>query len=170
MRIELENAEEPGGRFFETYKDGELTFDESELRLIEPVQVKGQIRRHSGQLEIKGELQTRVAIPCGRCLKEVELSIDVAFGERFAARVSWRNEEQHELSADDLDLGLVDGAIELDDLVKEEILLALPGRVLCHEDCKGICPQCGADRNLADCGCESRQVDARWGKLKDFRL
>jgi uncharacterized protein len=169
MRIELEKAEEPGGRFSETYKAGDLAFDESELRLIEPVRVKGQTRRKSGQLEITGELQTRVSIPCGRCLKEVELPIDVEFAERFAGTVSWRNEEQHELSREDLDLGLVDEAIELDDLVKEEILLAVPGQVLCNENCKGICPNCGADRNLTDCGCEVRQVDARWQKLKDLR-
>lgn len=169
MRIELENAEAPGGRFSETYEAGDLAFDESELRLIEPVIVQGQIRRKSGQLEISGELQTRAAIPCGRCLKEVELPIDVEFAERFAGTVSWRDEEHHELSREDLDLGLVDEAIELDDLVKEEILLAVPGHVLCDEDCKGICPNCGADRNLADCGCETRQVDARWEKLKDLR-
>lgn len=170
MRIELENAEEPGGRFSETYEDGELAFDESELRLIEPVQVKGQIRRKSGQLEINGELQTRVALPCGRCLKDVEIPIKVEFAERFAGSVSWRNEEHHELSQEDLDLGLVDEAVDVNDLVKEEILLALPGHVLCNEDCKGLCPHCGADRNLADCGCEGRQVDARWEKLKDLGI
>jgi uncharacterized protein len=170
MRIELENAEEPGGRFSHTYNDGELAFDESELRVVEPVEVKGRIRRDSGQVEISGELHTRMAMPCGRCLKEVQLPIDVEFAERFAGSVSWRNEAQHELSLEDLDLGLVDEAVELDDLVKEEILLAVPGHVLCKEDCKGLCPNCGADRNLADCGCESRQVDARWGKLKDLRF
>jgi len=170
MRIELENAEASEGRFSQTYEGAELAFDEADLRLIDPVQVKGQIRRSSGQLEIRGHLHTRVAIPCGRCLKEVQLPIDVDFAERFAGTVSWRNEEHHELNQEDLDLGLVDEAIELDDLVKEEILLALPGHVLCNENCKGICPNCGADRNLADCGCESRQVDARWGKLKDLRF
>lgn len=169
MRIELENREEPGGRFSEIYEDGKLAFDESELRLIEPVKVKGQIHRNSGQLQVKGELQTRVAVACARCLKEVELPVAVEFAERFAGSVSWRNEEQHELSREDLDLGLVDEAIDLDDLVKEEILLALPGHVLCNENCKGICPDCGADRNLADCGCETRQVDARWEKLKDLK-
>jgi uncharacterized metal-binding protein YceD (DUF177 family) len=98
MRIELENAEEPRGRFSQTFETGELAFDESDLRLIEPVQVEGQSCRNSGQLEVRGELHTTVAIPCGRCLKEVELPIDVEFAERFAASVSWRHDEQHELS------------------------------------------------------------------------
>jgi uncharacterized protein len=170
MRIELENAEDPGGRFSETYAQGALAFDESELRLIEPVRITGQVRRDAGQVEISGRLHTKVAITCGRCLKEVQLPIDVAFAERFAGTVSWRHEEQHELSTEDLDLGLVDDAIELDDLVKEEILLALPGHVLCSESCQGICSVCGADRNLVNCDCESKQVDARWEKLKDLQF
>lgn len=170
MRIELENAKEPGRRFSQSFEAGELAFEESDLRLLEPVKVAGQIRRKSGELEICGELHTKVASPCARCLKEVELPIDVQFAERFVAGVSWRNEEHHELSKDDLDLGLVDEAIELNDLVKEEILLALPSHLLCNESCKGICPTCGVDRNSSDCKCESRQVDARWEKLKDLRF
>ena len=170
MRIELENAKEPGRRFSQSLEAGELAFEESDLRLVEPVRVAGQVRRRSGELEISGELHTKVALPCARCLKEVELPIDVKFAERFVASVSWRNEEHHELSRDDLDLGLVDEAIELNDLVKEEILLALPSQLLCNESCKGICPICGVDRNSSDCNCESRQVDARWEKLKDLRF
>ena len=72
---------------------------------------------------------------------------------------------------EDLNLAVFDGAaIELDDLVREEILLALPGHVLCREDCKGLCPVCGIDRNLSGCRCESKETDARWQKLKDFQM
>jgi len=170
MRIELENPKEPEQRFSQSLEAGELAFEESELRLIEPVRIAGQIRRKSGELEISGELHTNAALPCARCLKEVELPIDVQFAERFVAGVSWRNEEQHELSREDLDLGLAGEAIELNDLVKEEILLAVPGHVLCSESCKGICPACGVDKNSSDCNCENRQVDARWEKLKDLRF
>src|SRR5215813_10058480 len=170
MRIELKSGEDSGHRFSETYEAGQLDFDESELRLIEPVKVKGQIRRKSGEVEMQGELHTKVAVPCSRCLKEVQLAIELNFDERFAGAVSWRHEEHHELSQDDLNLGLVDEVIELDDLVKEEILLALPGHVLCDENCKGICPSCGQDLNAGDCNCTSEQVDSRWEKLKDLRL
>ena len=171
MRIELESADESGRRFTNTYERGQLDFDESELRLAEPVEVKGRIRRKNGEIELSGELHTKALVPCARCLKEVEIPIDVDFAERFATTVAWRNEEQHELSKDDLNLGLVeDEAIELDDVVKEEILLALPAQVHCDQNCKGICPSCGADRNAGDCGCKSEQIDSRWEKLKDLRL
>jgi|SRR5262252_1766670 len=171
MRIEIASDDDSGARFSQIYERGALEFDQSELRLAEPVKVTGQVLRKSGEIELRGELYTRVALPCGRCLKEVELPIEVKFAERYAAAISWRSEEHHELSSDDLDLALVDGeAVELDDLVREEILLALPGQVLCSESCKGICPNCGADRNAGDCNCQSEQVDSRWEKLKDFRL
>lgn len=170
MRIELESPEESGGRFTRTYASGQLEFDESELRLVEPVEVKGQFRRKNGEVELSGELHTKCLAPCARCLKEVEIPIDVDFAERFVAAVSWRHEEQHELSKDDLNLGLVEEAIELDDVVKEEVLLALPTQVLCDQDCKGICPSCGSDRNAGDCNCKSEQGDSRWEKLKDLQL
>jgi uncharacterized protein len=170
MRIEIHSDDDSGARFSQTYERGELDFDESELRLIEPVRVNGQVLRKQGEVELRGQLHTKAAIACSRCLKEVELPIALNFSERFATATAWQGEEQHELSEDDLDLGLVDEAVELDDLVKEEILLALPAHVLCDENCKGICPNCGADRNVSECGCETQQVDARWAKLKDLRF
>jgi uncharacterized protein len=170
MRIELEKLEDLGGRFSRTYGIDELPF-ESELRLLEPVQVHAQARSKNGELELRGNLQTKVTFPCGRCLKPVELPIDVRFAERFVSAVSWRGEEQHELNAEDLDLAVFDGeAVELDDLVKEEILLAIPGHVLCGEDCKGLCPGCGVDRNRESCDCEAAQVDSRWDKLKGLQI
>ena len=85
--------------------------------------------------------------------------------------MSWRSEEQHELSEEDLNLAVFNGeAIELDDLVREEILLALPAQVLCRESCRGLCPVCGVDRNLSTCDCEARQIDSRWEALKDLQF
>ena len=171
MRIELEKLEESGGRYSRTYEIDQLTFDETELRLIEPVSVEGRIRRKGEEVELRGRLRTKTAIPCGRCLKSVELPIDVDFAERFTPAVAWKDEEQHELREDDLNLAAFDGeAIELDDLVREEIILALPGHVLCDETCKGLCPACGADRNAGSCDCASKQIDSRWEKLKDLQF
>jgi uncharacterized protein len=171
MRIEIEKLEETGGKFAESYAPDQLIFEDSELQLTEPVTVRGQARRKGSEVELRGELHAKAAAPCGRCLQPVELPIEVRFTERFVPAVSWRNEPQHELQHEDLNIAVFDGAgIELDDLVKEEILLAVPGHVLCRGDCKGLCPVCGADRNQENCECESGQVDSRWEKLKDLRF
>ncbi len=171
MRLDLEKLEESGGRFAEVYETGALDFAEVDLRLVVPVKIEGRVRRRNTEVQLIGELHARAAVSCGRCLKPVELPVDVNFNERFVNAVSWRDEEQHELEAVDLNLSVFDGdTIELDDLVKEEILLALPGHVLCSEDCQGLCPVCGIDRNTASCNCEAKPIDERWAKLKDLQF
>ena len=171
MRIEFEKLEENAGKFSRVYAPEQLVFEESELLITEPVMVRVQARRRNGEVELRGELHTKASTPCGRCLKPVELPIDLRFAERFVPAVSWRNEQQYELEQEDLNVAVFDGeGIELDDLIKEEILLAVPGHVLCREDCRGLCPVCGRDRNLESCECESKQIDSRWGKLKDLRF
>ena len=171
MRIDFEKLEQSDGRIAESYAIGELTFDEHELKLVAPVTVSGRVHRKGEEVELRGHLQTRVAIPCGRCLKSVEFPIEVAFAERFTPAVSWKHEEQHELTADDLNVAAFEGeGIELEDLVREEIMLALPGHVLCDQACKGLCASCGADLNLSTCNCATTQIDSRWEKLKDLQF
>src|SRR5438309_3462029 len=171
MRIELERLEEFGGKFSRVYEINELPLDDMEVRLLEPAEVRGRIRREGNEVELRGELHTQLEATCGRCLKRVVLPINAQFTERFAPAVSWRDEEQHELHEVDLNLAVFDGeAIEMDDLVREEILLAMPGHVLCSEDCKGLCPICGIDKNLGSCDCESKEIDSRWEKLKELQM
>ena len=171
MRIDLEDLEAAGGKFSQDYAPDQLLFEEAEMQLIEPVEVRVQARLRNGEVELRGGLRTKATAPCGRCLKPVGLPIDVKFAERFVPAVSWRDEQQHELQEEDLNISVFEGqGIELDDLVKEEILLAVPGHVLCGEDCKGLCPVCRINRNSETCGCESKEVDSRWEKLKDLRL
>lgn len=170
MRLELETLEKDGG-FAHVYGPEELSLDERDLNLVEPATVKGRVQRKGEEVQVSGTLATTIETPCARCLKPVVIPIKAEFSERFATTVSWRSEEQHELVSDDLNLSVFDGeAIDLDDLVREEILLAMPVQVLCREDCQGLCPACGVNRNLKACECETQQVDSRWAKLKDLRF
>jgi len=170
MRLELENLVQDG-RFAHVYAPEELRLDERDLKIIEPVTVEGRARRKGAEAQVNGTLATSVETTCARCLKPIRLPIKAEFSERFVTAVSWRSEEQHELAEDDLNLSVFDGeGIDLDELVREEILLATPTQVLCQEGCKGLCPVCGVDRNLTACECESQPVDSRWEKLKDLRF
>jgi uncharacterized protein len=170
MRIELDKLEEDGGRFSRTYGIDELSLDDAELRLIEPAAIRGRVRRKGHEVELRGELDGRVGATCDRCLQPVEIPVRSEFRERFVPAVSWRDEEQHQLQEEDLNLAVFDGeAIELDDLVREELLLAVPAHVLCREDCKGLCPVCGIDRNASSCQCETGETDSRWESLKELQ-
>jgi uncharacterized protein len=170
MRIELDNLAK-SGEFAQTYRPGELALNDAELRLIGPAEIRGRYRKNGEEVELRGHLSATVEATCARCLKPVELPFAAELSERFVVAVSWRSEEQHELREEDLSLAVFNGeAIELDDLVREEILLAVPAQVLCRVDCRGLCPTCGTDRNLSACDCEARQIDSRWGALKDLQF
>lgn len=170
MRLELENLAKDG-HFAHGYQPGELVLDDDDVRLTAVAEVRGRIRRKGEEVELTGSVHTTIETPCARCLKPVTVPIDATFSERFVTSLSWRADEQHELVSEDLNLSVFEGeAIDLDQLVREEILLATPVQILCREDCQGLCPVCGIDRNLGACECDSRQVDARWEKLKDLRF
>jgi uncharacterized protein len=171
MRIELDSLEQEGGKFSRTYEPGELSLDDDEVGLVEPAEVSGRVRRDGAEVELSGKLRAKIIAACDRCLQPVNLSIGADFKERFVPAVSWRAEQQHELQEEDLNLSVFDGeAIELDDLVREEILLAVPAHVLCREDCKGLCPVCGIDRNQGSCQCETKATDSRWQGLEELQM
>lgn len=171
MRIELDRLEQDGGKFSRTYEPGELSLDDDEVGLVEPAEVSGRIRRDGKEVELSGELHAKIKTACDRCLQPVNLSIGAEFKERFVPAVSWRAEQQHELQEEDLNLAVFDGeAIEVDELVREEILLAVPAHVLCREDCRGLCPVCGIDRNQTSCQCETKGTDSRWQGMENLRF
>ena len=171
MRIDVDRLEELGGKFSQSYEVDSLPLDDRDVRLTEPTEVRGRIKRSGSEVELRGELHAKIEAGCSRCLKPVEVPIHAEFAERFVPAVSWGAEEQHELREEDLNLAVFDGeAIDLNDLVREEILLAMPGHVLCREDCQGLCPICGIDKNGGTCHCESADGDLRWQKLKDLQM
>lgn len=170
MRIELDRLEESDGKFSRVYAIDDLVLGDEEVRLIAPAEISGHARRNGGEVELRGKLQAKLESVCGRCLQPVEVPISTDFTERFVRAVGWAADEQHELQEDDLNLAVFDGAaIELDDLLREEILLAVPANVLCREDCQGLCPICGIDKNLGSCQCETKEIDSRWQKLKELQ-
>ena len=62
------------------------------------------------------------------------------------------------------------GGVELKDILREFVLLSLPMQRICREDCRGICPVCGQNRNVAGCACEPKPVDDRWSALKKLQV
>jgi len=171
MRIELDRLEEADGKFSRVYSVDDLLLGDDDLRLIEPAEISGRARRNGREVEVSGKLVTKLEAACGRCLQPVEVPISTDYTERFVCAVSWAADEQHELQEEDLNLAVFDGeAIELDDLVREEILLAVPANVLCCEDCQGLCQICGIDKNLNSCQCEAKEIDSRWQGLENLRF
>lgn len=123
-----------------------------------------------GKVHIEGRLNADVRRNCTRCLESTTDSLDVSVNAVFVDASKEELDEERELSSADLDESLViGGEIDLKEVVREQILLALPDKVYCSDSCKGLCPECGADLNLIDCKCAESDLDPRWAALKNLR-
>lgn len=105
-------------------------------------------------------------LPCARCLEEVTVSGETFFVVELRQKSSIAEMvEEVDIEDEEIDEIFLDGdTFETKELVTEQLFLLLPERVLCKENCKGICPKCGANRNAADCKCPD-SVDPRWEPL-----
>jgi uncharacterized protein len=101
----------------------------------------------------------------------VRLPLEVEFDTAFIPQASEAGKTENvELLSADMGLAAYEGdAVDLDELVREQILLGLPSRRLCREECKGLCPKCGADLNAGDCSCEQGEADPRWSALAEWK-
>jgi uncharacterized protein len=129
-----------------------------------------------------GPFRGEVTVACSRCVEPVRIPIEDKLRVTFMPRHELPTEEDDEaaeaadagegpeLAEEDLDLFPYDGdAIDLEPLFREQFVLAVPFAPLCREDCKGLCPQCGMDRNTGTCSCEP-PIDPRLAALKGLKL
>ncbi len=141
----------------------------NELVVREPVAYDLTLLKGESSVRVEGRIQALVEASCGRCAKRFPVEVDRRFCAVFAAAEAGEGVRPREFDTDDLDLDYYEGeAIDGVRLLAEQIILALPMKILCAEDCKGLCPACGADLNHTDCDCEP-DIDPRWDSLKGLR-
>ncbi len=121
------------------------------------------VNRENKSLLIHGEADLDVGIPCSRCLKEVVTGLRIPIDKELTIEASGVAGEEPE------DTVYLEGSgLDTDRLVYGEILMNWPMKVLCREDCKGICRVCGADLNEGDCGCQRTVPDPRMASIQDI--
>jgi len=151
----------------------------SEGRLRGAVKASGRaevVEEHHGKHEIikdirlRGKLSAQLELQCARCLEP--LSQDVKREFELLYRPLGADAGRDELSVTDAEaeIGYYQGnGLLLEDVLREQVLLALPLKVTCREYCKGLCPQCGKNLNVEQCSCSIEIEDPRWAALKDVR-
>ncbi|HEY67248.1 MAG TPA: DUF177 domain-containing protein [Thermoflexia bacterium] len=125
--------------------------------------LRGTVRviRVQGGLLVQGTVETQVWLECVRCLDSFALPITLELEETFGLSGASRRQDVTYVVSDD-------GWLDLTPLLREQAWVALPMKPLCRPDCKGLCPQCGANLNLESCTCESVKIDPRLALLKDL--
>lgn len=171
MRIEVEQLEGGAKPFAHLYEPDELILDDERVRLTEAPQVQGRASRKGQEVRLRGQITARAEVECDRCLKAVAVPVETDFDVTYIPASEYAARDAAELQPDDLLLSVYEGdSIDLDEIVREQILLALPERALCREECLGLCPTCGTDRNLEACNCREQETDPRWAGLKDLQF
>lgn len=127
-----------------------------------PVHVDLHAVHEGGAAKVNGTLTMDLELSCSRCLSHVKQTIELPFREVFTQKLD-------EDADDNEDIHLVtEDKIDLEPYVVENVVVGLPYIPLCDEACKGLCPVCGGNRNLHDCGCKQDTTDPRLAGLADF--
>jgi uncharacterized protein len=190
MRVKIEEIRDAG---LQTKKEMSLELLEAALegsgfRPLEPLTVSANLRKVSGGVLLEARFTSRVVAECKRCLTESKLELPVSFSLNLVPESLARGEglldkdEQEDKDKGHGESGgsftleraeeeLFDGkVIDLEPLVREQVLLALPMNAVCREDCSGLCVKCGENLNEKQCGCDTTFVDPRLAALKNIKL
>jgi uncharacterized protein len=186
MRVNIDEIKEAGlRRSWDVPRerlDDMVAGDRAGYRARGPAHVEATLERLERRVRIMANANAELAVPCGRCLAPVSVDVPVAFELTL---VPAEQPAREVADADDRDKGPVGGSfapeeaeeetytgkvIDLDPIVREQIVLALPGYPVCQESCKGLCTVCGANLNERECGCDRHVPDPRWAGLKDVKL
>lgn len=145
--------------------------DHDEVRGPVHVRLEGSVRRDGPGYQVTGSVVADGHVRCARCLDPVPWQAEESVSLRLLPFAEVAPEGEVALDEDDLEVSFVrDHTLDLEELAAEQVVLALPMKVLCDDSCAGLCPQCGLRRGGGpeSCRCET-EPDSRWGPLLDLR-
>ena len=132
------------------------------------VRVEGEITNQGGYMRLIATAEIPYSGTCARCLSDVNGVFTMPF-ERTVVTEGTLTEEQEEDNVDEYVI-LENGMLDIDDSVREALILSFPMRLLCDEDCPGLCPKCGKSLRDGTCGCSTKEIDPRWAVLADLKF
>jgi len=175
MLLSIKEMEVRKVRFAKTWEPGEFDFPDTGIVQTGPVATEGvaELLPDSGdQVRIQGRVSASLETDCHRCLGRAAFSVDASFDLFYKPQSAAPEEDEIALDEGEVEIGFYDlPGLELEEIVREQVLLRLPMQLVCSEACKGICPICGVNRNETACQCEAAAGnDDRWMALKDVHI
>lgn len=146
---------------------GELHLEDTdflgeEYHFTAPVSITGELSNNGTSLILRAKCDGEVGVHCARCRKPLTVPISFEIDETLS-------QGEAEDAEEDTDMILFTGhQIDLNDIAANSFLMSISGKFLCKEDCKGLCPHCGADLNQSECGCNRETIDPRWAALAEM--
>ncbi|MGB8476192.1 MAG: DUF177 domain-containing protein [Candidatus Acidiferrum sp.] len=153
-------------RIRKSYAPASIDYHSSEIKQVVALDVNATAELLEGQIRIEGQLETKIEMSCARCLEPVVEDMNRSFDLFYAPLPKGAKPKEDRLKDDDTEIGFYEGdGLFLADVLREQVLLALPLKVICQSDCRGLCPNCGANLNHEECRCETHSTDPRLAPL-----
>jgi uncharacterized protein len=187
MRVNIDEIKDAGlDRSWDLTReqlDAMVAGDRAGYRARGPAHVDAHLEKVERRVRVEATAKAALTAACGRCLSPVSLDVPVEFELTLVPEDEYEDEEpgaekdgskarsggsfEPAQAEEDTYAGKT---VDLDPLVREQILLGLPSYPVCDESCKGLCPSCGANLNERECGCDRHVPDPRWAGLKNVKL
>lgn len=142
--------------------------------------VKGRaelLEEHEGRgkkiedIRMVGKFATRLEVNCARCLEPIAKDVSRDFDLIYRPEGVDAGRDEISITQAEADIGYYTGdGLQLEDFLREQVLLAVPLKMVCREDCKGLCPHCGKNLNAESCSCKVETYDPRWDALKNIKV
>jgi uncharacterized protein len=172
MFLSIKEMELRKVRFDETFAPGQIDFSGEALEQATPLHAAGtaELLPHSdGEIRIRGRYTVEMTAECDRCLGRARFPLDAVFDLFYSPVSRIAREEEVSIDESETEIGFYEGGgLELADILRERVLLALPMQRVCSDTCQGICPVCGRNRNESPCDCKTAPTDDRWGALRNL--
>ena len=178
MFISLQDLEVEKVQFSQQLAPGTLELVE-DFRQSGVLKTKGQaelLAEHRGprdivkDIRVTGDFSTEVEVRCARCIEPVPTKVGGSFDLLYRPLGVDAGKDERSISEAETEIGYYSGeGIQLEDVLREQILLALPLRVVCKDDCRGLCSGCGKNLNVEACVCGDQPPDPRWAALADLK-
>jgi uncharacterized protein len=176
MQLDLSRFRGETDHIERQYDPDRLSLEDDDFRLVDAVQLVADLRRDGRKVRLTGRVTTRLECDCSRCLEPLQVPVDSAFDLLYLPASEGvapeRAEPAGETEIDDDDVGVTfyrDDVIDLGEMMREQFFLALPMKPVCRDECRGLCPVCGINRNREVCSCESAWTDPRLDALRKLR-
>jgi uncharacterized protein len=166
MKVDLRNIKPEEGHFGFLELAQDLELSEEGFEFPEQIEVNIHAIKSGDEIIIQGQILTTVEMECSRCLEVFEMDINPKV--QFVIQLLDISEPQHSDDEDFVILPKTTGEYDISDRVREAIILDLPLKPLCSDNCRGLCPMCGVNLNEAECECTPDKTDERWDSLKQL--
>jgi len=176
--IEIQRLEIHPIDFAQDFRPGVIDFGPELLQrsLLHSAGRAQLVEEHHGKhktikdIRVNGELAAKFELACARCLEPVIQDVTHKFDLLYRPLGTDAGREELSVTTAEAEISYYEGdGVLLEDALREQVLLAVPVKVICREDCKGLCPHCGANLNVEQCSCAEPMEDPRWSALKEIR-